>query len=161
MNSKYVYEIEGYGMVRVIVDWETEEVLFCARDIAKALGYKEPGRVANDRCLRVVKKKHYSPSGMQTLNFISKTEINRLVMSDFNVIKLYYFHELARISDESIAKTRKEIENLIVKDFSETVKMLNRNSYMVEDVILFMPNGRMIHITEDGSIINVPEDADE
>lgn len=157
MYYKYSYEINNYGIIRVIVNAETEEVLFCARDVAKAFGFREPGKVANDRCLNVIKEKHYTPSGIQTLNFIDKTEIDKLVMSDFSIDKMCYIRSLAQVRDMSVTQARKKTEKIIVDEISTMVKLFNKKSDRINDAILVMPNGKTYHIKDDGSVHDISE----
>ena len=155
MYCKYSYESKDYGKIRVIVDAETEEVLYCARDVAKAFGYREPGKVANDRCLNVVKEKHRTPSGMQILNFINKAEIDKLVVSDFSIDKMYYLHCLAEVRNMAVTKAREKAEKIIVDEISTMVRMFNKTSDRINDAILIMPNSRTYHIEDDGSVHDI------
>ena len=47
-NKIEVFKNEQFGEVRTIL--EGEKVLFCAADVAKALGYTNPNKAVNDHC---------------------------------------------------------------------------------------------------------------
>ena len=148
---------EVYGTLRLWYNPSEDELLYCAKDAAKMFGFKDPGKVANDRCLNVIKEKHYTSSGIQTLNFIDKTEIDKLVMSDFSIGKMCYIRSLAQVRDMSVTQARKKTEKIIVDEISTMVKLFNKKSDRINDAILVMPNGKTYHIKEDGSIYDISE----
>ena len=158
MYCKFIYEIDDYGKIRVIVDSDTEEVLFCAKDVAKAFGYKEPGKIANKRNLDVIKESHITPGGMQTLNFIDSSEIKRLAMPNFNVGRLNYINELFNIEGKSVVRTRKKVEKTILKEYSIMTRMLNDKSCNVDDVFILMSNDKTYHISSKGKVTDISED---
>ena len=47
-NKIEIFKNEQFGEVRTIL--EGEKVLFCAADVAKALGYTNPNKAVNDHC---------------------------------------------------------------------------------------------------------------
>ena len=54
---------QKFGEVRVLV--EDDGVLFCAKDIAVALGYSNPRKTVADHCKRVTKRKTLTDGGVQ------------------------------------------------------------------------------------------------
>ena len=53
-NKIEVFKNEQFGEVRTIL--EGEKVLFCAADVAKALGYTNPNKAVNDHCRAITKR---------------------------------------------------------------------------------------------------------
>ena len=53
-NKIEVFKNEQFGEVRMIL--EGEKVLFCAADVAKALGYTNPNKAVNDHCRAITKR---------------------------------------------------------------------------------------------------------
>lgn len=79
-NELKVFENEEFGNVRVVVHEGKE--LFCASDVAKALGYKDAINAVKQHCRSVVK--HHIPhpqSKTKTIeaNFINEGDLYRLV----------------------------------------------------------------------------------
>ena len=72
------YTNEAYGDIRTIYNLETDEVLFCARDVAKAFGYADPSRSVRDICVSLIKEAHITDGGLQVLNFIRRYDVIRL-----------------------------------------------------------------------------------
>lgn len=77
-NKIEIFTHEQFGEVRTVI--ENEKILFCASDIAKALGYTNPNKAVNDHCTAITKR--YSPiSGKtQQINFIPEGDIYRLIL---------------------------------------------------------------------------------
>ena len=68
-----------FGDIRVILDKEKPETLFCAKDVAKALGFANPSTSVRDICLNTRKEAHMTDGGLQVLNFIGWDDVARLV----------------------------------------------------------------------------------
>lgn len=76
-NALQVFENAEFGKVRTIE--EEGRVLFCGRDIAKALGYKNSSKALSDHCRGVVKRHLTDSLGRQReVNFITEGDIYRL-----------------------------------------------------------------------------------
>ena len=58
-NKIEIFKNEQFGEVRTIL--EGEKVLFCAADVAKALGYTNPNKAVNDHCRAITKRSINSP----------------------------------------------------------------------------------------------------
>ena len=78
MNNLQVFTNENFGEVRTIV--EGSEVLFCARDIAVALGYAKPENAINQHCKATLKRGILSKGGNQETNFIKEGDVYRLIV---------------------------------------------------------------------------------
>ena len=77
-SIRTIYESVIYGIVRVYYDAETEELLYCAKDVAKLLGFADPCRSVRSICLRPVRVAFETEGGMQRLNFIDEVDVERL-----------------------------------------------------------------------------------
>ena len=75
-NSLRVFKSEKFGTIRTIT--ENGKTLFCAKDIATALGYKDATNAIKQHCKGVVKRHLLSDGGMQTTNFIPEGDVYRL-----------------------------------------------------------------------------------
>lgn len=86
MNELQIFENKDFGKVRTIS--ESEKVLFCGTDIAKALGYTNPQKALRDHCPHVTKRSVGVCTGtrpdetpiMQTveMSFIPEGDVYRL-----------------------------------------------------------------------------------
>lgn len=65
-----------FGEVKTIE--ENGEVLFCAKDVATALGYKDTINAIKSHCKGVVKRHHLSNGGEQEMSFIPESDLYRL-----------------------------------------------------------------------------------
>lgn len=66
-----------FGTVRKI--YEGGKALFCARDIAIALGYATPQKAVYDHCKGVLKRNTPTNSGNQQMSFIPEADVYRLI----------------------------------------------------------------------------------
>ena len=75
-----VFDNHDFGMIRTVND--EGHVLFCGKDVATALGYKDPTSALKLHCKGVVK--HHpleTPGGIQQFRFITEGDLYRLVAS--------------------------------------------------------------------------------
>lgn len=74
-----VFENVDFGEMRSCIE-NDGTILFCASDVAKALGYKNPNKAVNDHCRAITKR--YTPiSGKtQEINFIPEGDVYRLIV---------------------------------------------------------------------------------
>lgn len=75
-----LFENPEFGQVRTIV--EGDKILFCATDVAKALGYSVPRKAVYDHCRYVLKRNVPHPQSLGKeieMSFISEGDIYRLV----------------------------------------------------------------------------------
>lgn len=77
MNDLMIFNNPEFGEVRTLE--ENGEVLFCGTDVARALGYADPGRVVRRRCKGVVKRDTHTNGGYQEMSFIPESDLYRLV----------------------------------------------------------------------------------
>lgn len=78
-NMVEVFKNEEFGEVRTIV--EGDKVLFCASDVAKALGYARPNDAVQAHCLAAVKRRSTIYGNReQEINFIPEGDVYRLIV---------------------------------------------------------------------------------
>lgn len=73
-----VFQNEEFGSVRAIE--EGDKVLFCAADVARALGYSNQHDAVGRHCKGVVKHDTLTSGGMQELSFIPEGDVYRLII---------------------------------------------------------------------------------
>ena len=81
-NEVRLFNNEEFGNVRVLT--EDDEILFCASDVAKALGHTNSRKAVNDHC-RCVTKRYVphpqSPNKEIEMSFIPESDVYRLTFS--------------------------------------------------------------------------------
>ena len=79
MNELQIFNNEKYGEIRTIVDGD--KVLFCASDVAKALGYARPADAITTHCRGSVKRRLTDNLGReQETKFIPEGDVYRLII---------------------------------------------------------------------------------
>lgn len=78
INSLQVFNSPEFGQVRTII--EGEKILFCASDVAKALGYARPADAVTAHCKGSVKRRLLTEGGTQETKFIPEGDIYRLII---------------------------------------------------------------------------------
>lgn len=81
MNDITIFENEKFGNVRIAIG-ENNEPLFCAIDVATALGYKEPRQAVAMHCksAELVYCPHANGIGGTNIKFIKESDVYRLIM---------------------------------------------------------------------------------
>ena len=77
-NSLQVFNSPEFGQVRTII--EGDKILFCASDVAKALGYSNYNDAVNKHCRAIVKRDTPISGKIQAINFIPEGDIYRLII---------------------------------------------------------------------------------
>ena len=77
MNELQIFQNEEFGEIRTIE--EDGKVLFCASDVAKALGYARPNDAVTAHCRATVKHSTPISGKMQEINFITEGDVYRLI----------------------------------------------------------------------------------
>ena len=77
MNELQTFTNPDFGEVRTLE--ENGEVLFCASDVAKALGYARPNDAVSQHCRATVKRRSPISGKMQDINFIPEGDVYRLI----------------------------------------------------------------------------------
>ncbi len=78
MNDLQIFKSEQFGQVRILE--EDGKLLFCAKDVALALGYSVPRKAIHDHCKGVLKRNTLTNGGMQELAFIPEGDVFRLIV---------------------------------------------------------------------------------
>ena len=78
-NKIAVFNNEEFGAVRTIS--ENGKILFCAKDVAVALGYSNPRKAVADHCKGVTKRDTLTEGGVQSLSYIPEGDVYRLIVS--------------------------------------------------------------------------------
>lgn len=79
MNELEIFKNEEFGQVRTLVD-KDGAILFCASDVAQALGYAKPRNAINAHCKGALKRGSLTNGGVQELTFIPEPDVYRLIM---------------------------------------------------------------------------------
>ena len=77
-NNLITFNNPDFGEVRTLE--EDGKVLFCASDVAKALGYALPRKAIQDHCKEVLKRNTPTKGGVQSINFIPEGDVYRLIV---------------------------------------------------------------------------------
>lgn len=77
-NNLITFNNPDFGEVRTLE--ENGKVLFCASDVAKALGYNNPNKAVNDHCRAITKRSTPISGKMQDINFIPEGDVYRLIV---------------------------------------------------------------------------------
>ena len=77
MDERKTFNSPDFGEVRTLE--ENGKVLFCASDVAKALGYARPNDAVSQHCRATVKRSSPISGKMQEINFIPEGDVYRLI----------------------------------------------------------------------------------
>ena len=77
-NNLQVFNNVEFGQVRTLLD--DNKILFCASDIAKALGYARPADAVTAHCKGAVKRRLLTKGGEQETKFIPEGDVYRLII---------------------------------------------------------------------------------
>lgn len=78
-NELQIFNNPEFGEIRTLE--EGARVLFCASDVAKALGYSRPNDAVSAHCRATAKRSTPISGKMQEINFIPESDLYRLVFS--------------------------------------------------------------------------------
>ena len=79
-NRPQVFENPEFGKVRTLM--ENDKILFCASDVANALGYSNPRKATSDHCRCVTKRDVPHPQSCEkiiSMSFIPEGDVYRLI----------------------------------------------------------------------------------
>lgn len=80
MTDIQIFNNPDFGTVRTLEE-DNSVVLFCASDVAKALGYARPNDAVSTHCRATVKRSTSISGKIQKINFIPESDLYRLVFS--------------------------------------------------------------------------------
>ncbi len=96
MNELKVFQNERFGEVRIEIVNGKE--MFCANDVAKALGYKRPADAVAQHCKGSVKYRIPTNGGSQLTKFIPESDVYRLVvrseLKEAEIFEKWLFEEV-------------------------------------------------------------------
>lgn len=78
-NEMQIFECEEFGKVRTLQD-DDGRILFCGKDVAKALGYRIPKDAVSAHCRGAVKHRLLTNGGYQEVKFVTEGDVYRLVV---------------------------------------------------------------------------------
>lgn len=78
MNELQIFNNTEFGQIRIIKDGD--KFLFCANDVAKALGYRVPKDAVAAHCKGAVKRRYLTRGGEQETKFIPEGDVYRLIV---------------------------------------------------------------------------------
>lgn len=116
MNELQIFQNEQFGTIRTA--GTAEEPLFCAADVAKSLGYANPAKAVIDHCKGVTILETPTAGGVQSIKFISESEVYRLIFNS-NAPKAEEFTEwvtsevLPSIRKHGVYATGETIEKIL------------------------------------------------
>lgn len=117
MNEIQVFSNEQFGNIRTA--GTADNPLFCATDVAKSLGYANPAKAVIDHCKGVTVLETPTAGGVQSIKFISESEVYRLIFKS-NAPKAEEFTEW--VTSEVLPSIRKNgsysIQNLSRKELA-------------------------------------------
>jgi prophage antirepressor-like protein len=82
MNQIQIFQNQEFGAIRTMTD-EQGDVLFCAKDVAEALGYKLARKAVQDHVDKgdVLKWNTPTTSGNQLMTYINESGLYALILS--------------------------------------------------------------------------------
>ena len=116
MTNIEIFNSAEFGSVRIVQ--EGDRCLFCAFDVARALGYSRPNDAVSRHCRATVKRSSPISGKMQEINFIPEGDVYRLIVHS----KLPSAERFERwVFDEVLPSLRKNgiyITDPLVKQFA-------------------------------------------
>lgn len=78
MNEVTIFNSSEFGEIRTL-ETADGKVLFCGKDVAAALGYKETAKAIREHCKGVSEIDTPTAGGKQSMKFITESDVYRLV----------------------------------------------------------------------------------
>lgn len=118
MTDLQIFNNPEFGEIRTLE--EDGKILFCAADIAKALGYTNPNKAVNDHCRAITKRSTPISGKMQEINFIPEGDVYRLIthskLSAAEKFEKWVFDEvLPTIHKHGAYMTPDKLEEVLLK----------------------------------------------
>lgn len=118
MTDLQIFKNPEFGEIRTLE--ENGKILFCAADIAKALGYANPNKAVNDHCRAITKRSTPISGKMQGINFIPEGDVYRLIthskLSAAEKFESWVFDEvLPTIHKHGAYMTPDKLEEVLLK----------------------------------------------
>ena len=134
MTDLQIFKNPEFGEIRTLE--ENGKILFCAADIAKALGYANPNKAVNDHCRAITKRSTPISGKMQGINFIPEGDVYRLIthskLSAAEKFEKWVFDEvLPTIHKHGAYMTPDKLEEVLLKP--DTLIQLAQNLKAEQD----------------------------
>lgn len=115
-----VFENVDFGEMRSCIE-NDGTILFCASDVAKALGYSRPNDAVNAHCRATVKRRTPISGKTQEINFIPEGDVYRLIVKSKLPSAVKFEHW---VFDEVLPSIRKTGGYKLPQTFSEALRAL-------------------------------------
>ena len=115
-----VFENVDFGEMRSCIE-NDGTILFCASDVAKALGYSRPNDAVNAHCRATVKRRTPISGKTQEINFIPEGDVYRLIVKSKLPSAVKFEHW---VFDEDLPSIRKTGGYKLPQTFSEALRAL-------------------------------------
>lgn len=115
-----IFNNVDFGEMRSCIE-NDGTVLFCASDVAKALGYKNPNKAINDHCRAITKRSTPISGKIQEINFIPEGDVYRLIVRSKLPSAVKFEHW---VFDEVLPSIRKTGGYKLPQTFSEALRAL-------------------------------------
>lgn len=133
MSDIQIFRNEKFGEIRVTVS-ENNEPIFCAKDIATALGYADTADAISRHCKSSKKVFHPHANGVGGVNvvYIPEKDVYRLIMRS-NLPEAEKFQDW--VCDEVLPSIRKTGGYLVVSDSDTEAEILARAVLVAQDTL--------------------------
>lgn len=128
-NKMQVFNNPEFGEVRTVE--ENGAVLFCASDVAKALGYTNPSKAINDHCRGVTKRYMGVQTGVKADGTPATQQVEMLFITEGDIYRLAARSKLpgaekfeSWIFDEVLPSIRKTGGYMIPQDYPAALRAL-------------------------------------
>lgn len=128
-NAMQVFENPAFGAVRMLE--ENGTILFCASDVAKALGYSNPRKAVTDHCRCVTKRDvphPQAPDKTIEMSFIPEGDVYRLIvrskLPDAEKFERWVFDEVLPCIRKHRVYATDELIDRMIGDPDMAIRML-------------------------------------
>ena len=150
-NMIKVFESNEFGTVRTDID-KNGKVLFCAKDVATALGYIVPRKAVLDHCRYVLKRNvphPQSPDKTIEMSFIPESDVYRLAFSS----KLPNAERFTDWVTEVVLPSIRQTGGYIAGEESYTEDELVAKAFLVVQAKLEQREQRIAELTEQNKLL--------
>ena len=155
---KYVRRVvkdNDFGVIRILINKETNEVLFSGKDVALGFGFTtEPGRPIRNYCKNIVRARHISPGGKQIMNFINLDDISRIIphakFCDENVLFYAFLMNICEEAEKIVKDTyNKMLASKTIDAVASFCNEIAESGVGLEftGLSMIMPDGKKIRLS--------------
>ncbi len=168
-----IFENPKFGTVRTLLD-EKGDVLFCATDVAKALGYAKPFNAVSTHCNGTLKRGTVTETrGTQELTYIYEPDVYRLITKSklpaAQEFEAWVFEEVlpsirkhgAYVTEETLMKVIND-PNSFVELLKALAKEKDKNRELEEEIATAEPKVKYYNkLVDSGLLVNFRTSAKE